>query len=113
MSEGKRKERAPRLRRTEAANLLTEYEASGLSRQAFCSQRGMGITTLVRYFRWRAEERVPAGSRWVSVEVAGKEPAAAGEHKLSVALTNGRRIEVSRGFDGAMQEQLVRILERG
>jgi hypothetical protein len=112
MSEGKKKERAPRLSRAEAAKLLSEYEASGLSRQVFCVQRGMGITTLGRYFRWRAEDKAPTRKRWVSVEVAAKEPAVAVEHKLSVALSNGRRIEVSRGFDGALLEQLVRILER-
>jgi hypothetical protein len=112
MSEGKKKERAPRLSRAEAAKLLTEYEASGLSRQVFCAQRGMGITTLGRYFRWRAEDKAPTRKRWVSVEVAAKEPAVAVEHKLSVTLSNGRRIEVSRGFDGALLEQLVRILER-
>jgi hypothetical protein len=111
MSEGKKKERARRLSRAEAADLLNEYEASGMSRQAFCAQRGMGITTLGRYFRWRAEDRAQAKSRWVSVEVSAKEPAAVVDHKLSVALVNGRRIEVSRGFDGATLEQLVRILE--
>jgi hypothetical protein len=29
-----------------------------------------------------------------------------------VALANGRRIEVGSSFDGAMLEQLVRLLER-
>jgi hypothetical protein len=112
MSEGKKKERAPRLSRAEAAKLLTEYESSGLSRQAFCTQRGMGITTLGRYFRWRAEDKAPARKRWVSVEVPAKEPAVTVEHKLSVTLSNGRRIEVNKGFDGGLLEQLVHILER-
>jgi hypothetical protein len=94
------------------AILCNDYEASGLSRQVFCTQRGMGITTLGRYFRWRAEDKAPAKKRWVSVEVAVKEPAVAVEHKLSVTLSNGRRIEVSRGFDSTLLEQLVRILER-
>ena len=112
MNEGKKKERAPRLSRAEAAKLLTEYEASGLSRRVFCAERGMGIATLGRYLRWRAEDKAPARRRWVSVEVAAKEPVSSAEHKLSVTLSNGRRIEVSRGFDGAVLEQLVRILER-
>jgi hypothetical protein len=112
MSEGHKKERAPRLRRAEAAKLLSEYEASGLSRQVFCVQRGMGITTLGRYFRWRAEDKAPTRKRWVSVEVAAKEPAVTAEHKLFVTVSNGRRIEVSRGFDSTLLEQLVRILER-
>jgi hypothetical protein len=112
MSEGKKKERAPRLSRAEAARVVTEYEASGLSRQDFCAQRGMGITTLGRYFRWRAEDKAPAKSRWVPVEVAAPQPAAAVEPKLSVALVNGRRIDVSRGFDIGLLEQLIGILER-
>jgi hypothetical protein len=112
MSEGKKTERAPRLSHAEAAKLVSEYEASGLSRRVFCVQRGIGVTTLGRYLRWRAEDKAAGKRRWVSVEVAAKEPSAAVEHKLSVALTNGRRIEVSRGFDGALLEQLVRILER-
>jgi hypothetical protein len=112
MSEGNKKERAARLSRAEAAKLLTEYESSGLSRQAFCTQRGMGMTTLGRYFRWRAEDKAPARRRWVSVEVGARKPAATVEHKLTVTLSNGRRIEVSKGFDGALLEQLVRILER-
>jgi hypothetical protein len=112
MSEGKKKERAPRLSRAEAARVVSEYEASGLSREDFCKQRGMGITTLGRYFRWRAEDKAPAKSRWVSVEVAAKQPASAVEPKLSVALANGRRIEVSRGFEVGLLEQLISILER-
>ncbi len=112
MSEGKNKERAPRLSRAEAAKLLTEYEASGLSREVFCAQRGMGITTLGRYFRWRAEAKAATKSRWVSVEVLARQPAAGVGPKLTVALTNGRRIEVSGGFDVGLLEQVVRILER-
>jgi hypothetical protein len=73
MSEDKKKQRAPRLSRAEAAELLKEYEASGLSRVVFCEQRGMGITTLVRYFRWRSEDNAAARQRWVSVEVSAKE----------------------------------------
>jgi hypothetical protein len=113
MSEKKTGRRAPRRSRAEAAELVKEYEASGLSREAFCAQRGMGISTLVRYFRWRAEEAGGAKRRWVSVEVSAKErPVADGDGKLSVRLANGRRIEVSRGFDGAMLEQLLSVLER-
>ena len=41
-----------------------------------------------------------------------KRPAIAGDGALTVALANGRRIEVGSRFDGAMLEQLVRLLER-
>jgi len=113
MSEKKTARRGPRRSRAEAAELLKEYEASGLSREAFCAQRGMGISTLVRYCRWRAEDTGAAKRRWVSVEVSAKERRVAdGDGKLSVTLANGRRIEVSRGFDGAMLAQLLGVLER-
>jgi hypothetical protein len=52
-----------------------------------------------RYFRWRVEDKAPAKSRWA-------------EPKLSVALANGRRIEVSGGVEVGLLEQLIRILER-
>ena len=113
MSEKKTARRAPRRRRTEAAELVKEYEGSGLSREAFCAQRGMGISTLVRYFRWRTEDTSAAKRRWVSVEVSAKERTVAdGDGKLTVTLANGRRIEVGRGFDGGMLEQLLGVLER-
>ena len=113
MSEGRRKERAPRLSRAEAAKLVAEYEASGVSREAFCAQRGIGQTTLGRYFRWRKEAKAGSKAQWVSVQMTAKQRSAmAGDSKVSVALANGRRIEVSRGFDGALLEQLVRLLER-
>jgi hypothetical protein len=113
MTDGNRKERAPRLSKAEGAKVVAEYEASGLSREAFCAQRGMGITTLGRYFRWRKEAQGAGKSKFVAVQVMGKQrPAIAGDGKLTVALANGRRIEVGNSFDGAMLEQLVRLLER-
>jgi hypothetical protein len=113
MTEGNKKVRSPRLSRAEAGKVVAEYEASGLSREAFCAQRGMGITTLVRYFRWRKEATGAGKTKFVAVQVTRKQrPANTGEGKLTVALSNGRRIEVGSSFDGAMLEQLVRLLER-
>jgi len=42
MTEGNKKVRSPRLSKADAAKVVAEYEASGLSREAFCTQRGMG-----------------------------------------------------------------------
>ena len=93
--------------------MVTDYEASGLSRESFCTQRGMGITTLVRYFRWRKEAQGAGKAKFVAVQVTRKQrPSVAGESKLTVALANGRRIEVGSSFDSPMLEQLVRLLER-
>jgi hypothetical protein len=113
MTDGNKKERSPRLSRAEASKVVAEYEASGLSREAFCAQRGMGITTLGRYFLWRKEAQGVGKAKFVAVQVTGKQrPAIAGDGKLTVALANGRRIEVGRSFDGGMLEQLVRLPER-
>ena len=113
MTDGKKKERSPRLSRAEAGKVVSEYEASGLSREAFCAQRGMGITTLVRYFRWRKEAQGVGKAEFVAVQVTRKQlRSVAGEGKLTVALANGRRIEVGSSFDSPMLEQLVRLLER-
>ena len=47
------------------------------------------------------------------MEVSAKERTVAdGDGKLTVTLANGRRIEVGRGFDGGMLEQLLGVLER-
>lgn len=113
MTEGNKKVRSPRLSKADAAKVVAEYEASGLSREAFCTQRGLGITTLVRYFRWRKEEQGAGKAKFVAVHVTRKQRrSVAGEGKLTVALANGRRIEVGSRFDSPVLEELVRLLER-
>ncbi len=113
MTDGNKKERSPRLSKAEAAKVVADYEASGLSREAFCARRGMGITTLVRYFRWRKEAQGAGKTKFVAVQVTRKQrPAIAGDSKLTVALANGRRIEVGSRFDSPVLEELVRLLER-
>ena len=113
MADGNKRARSPRLSRADTGKVVADYEASGLSREVFCAQRGMGITTLVRYLRWRKEAQGAGKAKFVAVQVTRKKrPAIAGDGTLTVALANGRRIEVGSRFDGAMLEQLVRLLER-
>jgi hypothetical protein len=106
--------RVPRRRsRQEVDQLVTEYETSGLSRDEFCRERGLGLSTLDRY-RTRRKRQGPAGSSaLLAVEVFGQAPAAiAGTGSgLAVVLRGGRRIEVGRGFDTGALAQLVRVLE--
>jgi hypothetical protein len=105
---------APRRRsRQEVDQLVTEYETSGLSRDEFCRERGVGLSTLDRY-RTRRKRRVPAGSNaLLAVEVSTQAPApiAGTGSALAVVLRGGRRIEVGRGFDTSALAQLVRVLE--
>jgi len=97
--------------RAEADRLATEYEASGLDREAFCQQRGIPLKTLARYVTRYRKQRTAGGEpqRWVAVEVAGHN-GCGGE--LTVLLSGGRRIEVKRGFDVGTLRQLVAVLEQ-
>jgi hypothetical protein len=91
--------------------LAAEYEASGLTREAFCQQRDLALKTLCRYVtRYRREKAGTMQSpRFVQVEVTA--PASIGS-ALSVLLPGGHRIEVSRGFDAGTLRQLITELEQ-
>lgn len=95
--------------------LVAEYEASGLSRQAFCNKHGLSLSTLNRH---RKRQQMPSGpaetSGWVAVELSDTEQAAASQpsSELWVLLSSGRRIEVRGGFDPKVLQQLVRVLEQ-
>ncbi len=97
--------------RAEADQVVAEYEASGLRREAFCEQKDVPLKTLARYIvRYRKQKA--AGSepqRWVAVEVAG--PSGCGG-ELVVLLPGGRRIEVKRGFDASTLRHLLTVLEQ-
>jgi hypothetical protein len=88
--------------RAEIAALVAGYEESGLTRRAYCKQRGIALTTL-DYYRRRGK----AEPGWVAVKVEG-EPASS---TLTVVLGNGRRIEVSGDFSEAALARLVRVVE--
>lgn len=97
--------------RQEADRLAAEYEASGLSRQEFCDQRGVPLKTLARYVtRLRREKNGNDGApQWVAVEVATR---GGSTSELAVVLDGGRRIEVRCGFDAATLRRLLTELER-
>ena len=89
--------------------MLEEYRASGLSRQEFCQQRSIALTT---FDYWRREHGVKAGKkarspRMVKVEVAASETAG----QFTLSLANGRRIESSWRFAEAELARLIRIAE--
>ena len=85
-----------------------EFEASGLSRKEFSEQRGLALGTLDLYRKRRRQSQGAAkpGKLLVEVEVCGSE-AAAESSSLLVVLPRGLRIEVGRGFDGAMLELMA------
>jgi len=93
--------------------LLKAYEASGLSKVEFCRQQGLSLATLARYRKRQrpAQEETAGKKRWVRVEVSGGAMARGTPSGLSIALGEGRRIEVGSGFDGHTLVQLLSVLE--
>jgi hypothetical protein len=101
---GKATERSEQMRR-----MLEEYKASGLTRQEFCQQRSITLTT---FDYWRREHsgkprKQARPPRMMRVEVAASE--ASGQFTLSLA--NGRRIESSWRYADAELARLIRIAE--
>jgi len=101
----------------EVERLVSEYEASGLTREAFCVDRGLSVAALDKYRRRIHGKRQSRGRSFVPVEVV---PAIAQDvdgiggcdGALVVELRSGRRIEVRRGFDAGTLERLLGVLDR-
>ena len=94
--------------------MAVEYEAGGMSREEFCHQHGLALSTLARYRRRQrrreqGQDESAGPGRWLAVELSGAHPADASG--LAVVLAGGRRIEVGRGFDARTLERLLSLLE--
>ena len=94
----------PSKRASEMQRMVDEFRASGLTRRAFCSQRGIAVTT---FDYWRRQGRSTPGL--VKVEVARPETGGSG---FTLRLANGRSIEGSWRFDEEELARLIRIAER-
>ena len=116
--------------------LLQEFAASGLRQREFCAGHGVGLSTLGHYLRRsRVEMAGVLAPRLIAVELHRADSGMAGscerqaepgtappssrpsmeceaDSGLAVVLRGGRRIEVHRGFDAEVLEQVVCILER-
>jgi hypothetical protein len=97
--------------------LVAEHEASGLTRDVFCQQRGLSVVTLDKYRR-RVQKWTRSGAGpMLPVEVVlstvqDSSCAARGAGVLVVASRSGRHIEVGRGFDAETLERLLTILDK-
>jgi hypothetical protein len=91
--------------------LAAEYEASGLTREAFCRERDLPLKTLCRYVTQYRRQKAGAlqSPRFVQVELAAPARVTAA---ITVLLPGGRRIEVNRGFDACTLRQLLTVLEQ-
>jgi hypothetical protein len=87
-----------------------EYEASGLSRKAFCAERGLAVATLDKY-RIRVRQTA-APPRLLAVDVRPAVDVKATNSRLVVVLGNGRRIEVGDRIDAILLAEMIGIAER-
>lgn len=92
----------------EAERLGRDFEQSGLSRQAFCTARGVALHTL-DYYRHRNGVRRPIAEAEQLIPVELIDPSAPGG--LRVELANGRRVVVEAGFDVSHLKRLLAVLE--
>jgi len=105
--------RGRRRSRAEAEQLVREYEASGLTRQAFCAGRGLRVTALDKYRRRLCRATQTGEGRLVPVEVlSGRSAAASSGSALWLELPNGRRIGVGSGFDATVLRRLLQVVEQ-
>lgn len=107
--------RRRRRSRAEIEQLVAEYESSGLSGEEFCRRQGVSRATLARYRQQQRKQASPAHGDWIEVKISGAlpgGPATGAPSGLTARLGNGRRIEVTRGFDPATLERLLTVLER-
>ena len=121
--------------RVEVEELLRDYAGSGLSRREFCRSRGVGVSTLGHHLKRSRQELAGGQSQQiVAVELCSAnsvqhhavaeqsdplldqaDSRCEGRRKssgLTVVLKGDRCIEVQRGFDVGVLEQLVRALEQ-
>ena len=103
--------------RVEVEKLVAEYEASGLTRDVFCQQRGLSVAALDKYRRRVQKWARSGGGPLLPVEVVlstaqGSNCAARSSGVLVVESRSGRRIEVGRGFDAETLQRLLTIVDK-
>jgi hypothetical protein len=93
----------------EAAALVAEFAASGLTRREFCERSDVSLNTLNRYMRRYGHAKAEKAQQLIRIDVAR---AAGFRAEVTVVLEHGRKVEVAKGFDAMTLEQAVRVLER-
>jgi transcriptional regulator with XRE-family HTH domain len=100
-----------RRRRTaaEKARLLEACERSGLTREAFAAQQGIGVSTLYQWRRQNHRGAPPRRNDWIEVpNLLGGGPAVA---PYRLHGPGGWMLEVARGFDAAEVRVLTQLLQ--
>ena len=94
----------------EIERLLRGYEESGLSRQQYCQQEGIPVTTF-DYYRQRSRRKTGAQRTAGFVKVKLKAAPMQSQSVFTLTLANGRRIESVWTFSDAHLARLIRIAE--
>jgi transposase len=95
---------------------VRQWQKSGLSVRAFCSQEGLSEPSL---YAWRRtlKQRDAEAMALVPVRVVSEpEPAAADPADavgLELVLGGGRRVRIGPTFDPVTLQRLLRVLEEG
>jgi hypothetical protein len=99
--------------REAAEELVKEFEASGLSRRQFCTERGLSPATLDLYRKRRrlAEGGVAPKAGLVRVKVSAAP--ARRSSGLELLLSGGLRVEVGEDFDEQTLKRLLSAIEPG
>lgn len=101
----------------EGAQLVAEFEQSGLRRKEFCAVRGLNVFTLDAWRRRIAQSRIP--EKIVPVEIVEgrksvpspvKIGSAAAGGQFRIVLAGGLRVEIAAGFDAAELRRLLAAL---
>ena len=95
--------------RKEAAQLVVEFKASGLTRRQFCDGHRVALNTLNRYISRYSGHQVAHAPEFVRVEMTDPACTPSG---VSVVLACGRRVDLARGFDASTLRAAVSVLER-
>ena len=90
--------------------LVEAYRSGDLTRRAFSERAGIAVSTLDYYLR-RENERLKKRQRLLRVVVTVK-PEESKTPEITVMASNGRRVEVRRGFDPELLLQVLGALER-
>jgi hypothetical protein len=109
-----KRERSPRRLRgcapDELAQLVDEYQRSGLTQCEYASQLGVGYSTLTKWLK-RARQHAPPDSSEPNVEfVPVRTPLSFGSPPYQLRWPGGLCLELARGFDPAEVRQLLSLL---
>jgi hypothetical protein len=104
--------RTPATRAEAIEQLIVGYERSGMTRQRYCDQHGIPVSTFAYYRRRSQEQRAKSqGQRLMRVEVSRPEQQPGRVEGFMLTLAKGRRIESHWNFGEQELMRLIRIVE--